>query len=93
MLDASLIQQSKNPFSSSVILVNKKAKSYMFYVDYRHLNAITIKGKYHVPLIDEFLDELKGASWFSSLDLCPGFHQIPTIHADCYKTAFCCHTN
>jgi hypothetical protein len=60
-------------------------------VDYRHLNAITIKGQYPVPILDEFLDELKGASWFSSLDLCARFHQIPMSTADCHKTAFQTH--
>jgi hypothetical protein len=39
-----------------------------------HLNAITIKGHYPIPVIDEQLDELKGARWFSTLDICAGFH-------------------
>jgi hypothetical protein len=91
MLEARLIQHSVSPFSSPVLLVKKKDSSYQLCVDYIHLNAITIKGQYHVPIIDEFLDELKGASWFSSLDLCAGFHQIPMSTADCHKTAFQTH--
>jgi hypothetical protein len=74
-----------------VILVKKKDKSYRFCVDYRYLNAITAKGQYPVPIIDEFFDELRGASWFSSLDLCSGFHQIPMHPKDCFKTAFQTH--
>jgi hypothetical protein len=50
------------------------------------------KGQYLVPIIDEFLNELKGASWFSTLDLCPGFHQIPMNPADTHKTAFQTHS-
>jgi hypothetical protein len=50
-----------------------------------------MKGQYLVPVIDEFLDELKGAYWFSSLDLCSGFHQIPMEPLDSYKTAFQTH--
>lgn len=43
-------------------------------VDYRQLNGITIKNKYLIPLIDELLDELKGPSWFTKLDMGVGFH-------------------
>jgi tRNA A37 N6-isopentenylltransferase MiaA len=62
MLSAGLIHHSSNHFSSPVLLVKKKDNSYRFCVDYRHLNAITSKGQYHVPIIEEFLDELKQAS-------------------------------
>jgi hypothetical protein len=60
-------------------------------VAYRHLNAITAKGQFVVLVIDEFLDELKGDSWFSSLDLCSGFHQIIMHLDDCHKTVFQTH--
>jgi hypothetical protein len=56
-----------------------------------HLNAITQKGQYPFLVIDEFLDELKHASWFSTLDLCAGFHQIPMDPADNFKTTFQTH--
>jgi hypothetical protein len=74
MLNAGLIQPSDSPFSSTVLLVKKKDNTFRFCVDYRHMNAITSKGQFPVPIIDEFLDELKNASWFSTLDLCYGFH-------------------
>jgi hypothetical protein len=60
-------------------------------VDYRNLNALTIKSKYPVPIIDELLDELFGASWFSILDLRAGFHQILLKAEEEHKTAFQTH--
>lgn len=71
--------------------MKKKDNTYRFCVDYRHLNAITVKGKFPVPIIDEFLDELTHASWFTSLDLLAGFHQIRMKDGDEYKIAFQTH--
>ena len=69
MLQQGIIQKSTSSFASPVLLVKKKDQSWRFCVDYRQLNAITVKGKYHVPIIEELLDELSGAAYFTTLDL------------------------
>jgi hypothetical protein len=73
------------------LLVKKKDKSWNFCVDYTHLNALTVKCKYHVPVIDELLDELHGASWFLSLDLRASFYQILLKPGEEHKTTFQTH--
>lgn len=92
MLEKGIIQKSTSPFSSPVLLVKKKDHTYRFCVDFRHLNALTKKGRYPVPIIEEFLDELNKASWFTSLDLLAGFHQILLKSGEEYKTAFQTHS-
>ena len=57
-------------------------------VDYRSLNQITIKNKYPMPRIDELFDQLKGAKYFSKIDLRSGYHQVQIREHDVPKTAF-----
>ena len=69
MLQKGLIQPSSSSFSSPVLLVKKKDGSYRFCVDFRHLNALTMKSKFPVPVFDQLMDELASASWFSNFNL------------------------
>ena len=88
MLENNLIQESTSPWASPVVLVSKKNRKKRFCVDYRKLNAITKKDSYPLPRIDEILDSLAGATYFSTLDLMSGYWQVMMNPADKEKTAF-----
>jgi hypothetical protein len=88
MLKQGLIQPSASPWSFPVVVVKKKNGKLRFCVNYKPLNDITKKDNYPLPRIDELLDSLQDAQWFTTLDLASGYWQIKVRKEDQEKTAF-----
>ncbi|XP_059360625.1 uncharacterized protein LOC132098573 [Carassius carassius] len=89
LLNSQVIRESCSPYASPVVLVRKKDGSLRMCVDYRQLNSKTRKDAFPLPRIEETLDSLAGAHWFSTLDLASGYNQVPVSESDRPKTAFC----
>lgn len=87
-LEKCLIHPSVSPWGVLVIFVNKKDGSLRLCIDYRQLNKITIKNFYPLPCIDDFFDQMKGATIFSKIDLKSNYHQLRISEVDIHKTAF-----
>ncbi|CAG9134612.1 unnamed protein product [Plutella xylostella] len=88
LLDNGIIQESQSAYASPIVLVRKKNNEYRMCVDYRALNRKTVKDSYPMPVIDDQLDRLSGKSYFTSLDLASGYHQIPVAEESRHLTAF-----
>ncbi|CAF1539566.1 unnamed protein product [Adineta ricciae] len=88
LLERGQIEESTSPWSSPVVLVKKKDKTMRFCIDYRRLNAITIKDAFPLPRIDEIFDQLTDAKYYTKFDFKSGYFQVPLVKEDRPKTAF-----
>jgi hypothetical protein len=88
LLDKGYIRPSSSPWGCLALFMKKKDHSLRLCVDYRPLNAITIKNKYPLPCINILYDQVAGAKVFSKVDLHSGYHQIKIYPEDVPKTTF-----
>lgn len=88
MIESSVAEESFSPWATPVVLVRRKDGRMRFCVGCRHLNLVTVKDAYPQPRVDDLLDHVSGARFFTSLDLASGYWQVPVHPDDREKTAF-----
>ena len=88
LLKNDVIEFSDSPYNSPLVIVPKKDNSIRLCVDFRELNRQTIKDNFHIPNSQEIFDSVGGNSFFSTIDLSKGYHQIPLEDRSKKFTAF-----
>ena len=92
-MDKNLKKEFIQPFTSParypILFVSKKNGKLQLYVNYRQLNAITIKNCYPLPLISELQDRIQGSQWFTTIDIRGGYNLVRMRKGKEWKTAFC----
>lgn len=88
MIKLGIVEPSNSPWSSPILLVRKKDGTNRFCVDYRKLNAVTVRDSYPLPLVSDTLDKLRNAKYLSSLDVKSAYWQVPMAETSKQYTAF-----
>jgi hypothetical protein len=88
LLELGFIEPSSSPWGAPILFAAKKDGTLRMCIDYRALNAVTVKNRYPLPRIDDLFDQLHGVRVFSSLDLQQGYNQVRITDEDVPKTAF-----
>lgn len=88
MKSMGVIEPSESPWCSPIVLVRKKDGNLRFCIDFRKTNDLTVKDSHPLPRIDDTLETLSNASWFSTLDMRKGYWQVEVDEKDRPKTAF-----
>ena len=88
-LKQGIILPSKSPYSSQVVIVCKKTGEICLCINFQRLNAISIHNSFPLPCVEEALQGVQAAVWFSSFDLAQGYLQIAMEGTDILKNAFC----
>ena len=88
LLSQDITAPSSSPYAAPIVLVRKKSGELRMCCDYRKLNSFTRKDAFPIPRMEECIDALTGAKYFSTLDLASGYHQVEMAEEDREKTAF-----
>ena len=88
MLDAGVIRPSNSPWCNAIVLVRKKDGSLRFCINFRRLNALTVKDSHPLPRICETLESLAGTAHYTTIDMNSGFWQVPMDEESKQYTAF-----